>query len=360
MFAGDKQMAPYRPRPDSTAFWFDTPTGDFMGIPPLSPDTWPDAAHEITHLIVGRTGASYPVWLNEGLALYYSTLAFTSDRVRIGGPPVRVFSTLGAGGFAIPLQQLFGPATDLAPGTDSRTAAILYAESWALTHMVFQHSAYRGKASAFLGAIAAGAPTPDAFQKIYGKTVVQVFSDVKKHLAKLQLPSSLVPAPAQDTRPTMRPAPRPPAAADAVDIERTLAEMLSWQHDTARIEQGRTALAALGARAPDNLKLLETRGLVSFHTGHCGDALDELRRAVDANTQNAAVLRAYAQLIGGADPERRQALLARATALAPLRPGPSLVIVPCGGDPARSGAGRAVDRQRPRRRPVLQAVAPWP
>lgn len=326
IFPGVKEMAPYRPRPESIAFWFDSPNGDFMGMPPLTTETWAEAAHEITHLVVGRTGAFYPVWLNEGLALYYSTLAFTRDRVRIGGPPVYAVKTLTTTGFTIPLEQLFRPWTELAPATDSRTASIFYAESWALTHLIFQDDRYRDKAKVFLGAVAGGAPTPDALLKTFGRSVDDILGDAKAHLAKLRLPSSLLPAPPPDTRPVM-----PAEAADAVEIDRTLAELLGWQHDTARVDLGRAALAALRARAPDDLRLLESRGLISYHTGHCAEAIEDLKRAVDLNSQNAAVLRAYARLLGASDAEFQRSLFARAAELSPVRPRPSVVVLPCGG-----------------------------
>lgn len=324
IFETGQAMALYRPRPDSRAFWFDTPNGDFMGLPPLDAETWQDAVHEIAHMVVGRSGASYPLWLNEGLPLYYSTLVFGGDRVRIGAAPTGAVKTLTTVGFAVPLEQLLLPVRELGPEIDSRTAAVWYAESWALTHLLFQGDAYRDKAKVFLNEIAAGGRTPAAFQKVFGKTVDTVLSDVTKHIARLRLPSSTVPAPAPDMGTTLS-----VGAAEAVVIDQTLAEMLGWQHDTARVNQGRAALAALVARAPASLDLVEARGLLNFHKGQCGDARDDLSRAVALNSQKAAVLRAYAQLMS-AEPEHQRSLFARAAALDPARSRPSIVIVPCG------------------------------
>ena len=323
IFENGRAMAPYRPRPDSRAYWFDTPNGDLMGLPPLDVDTWPDAVHEITHMVVGRSGAFYPLWLNEGLPLYYSTIVFTGDRVRIGAPPTGAVKTLTTVGFAVPLEQLFLPVLELGPEIDSRKAAVWYAEAWALTHLLFQGDAYRDKSKVFLGEIAAGGQTPAVFQKVFGKTVDAVLGDVKKHIVRFRLPSSTVPAPVPEMGEAFS-----VGAAEAVAVDQTLAEILGWQRDTERVNQGRAALAVLDARAPASLELLEARGLLNFHKGYCGDARDDLRRAVALNSQKPSVLRAYAQLLGD-EPEHQRSLFARAAALDPVRPRPSIVIMPC-------------------------------
>jgi hypothetical protein len=90
--------------------------------------------HEYSHLLVGTAVRSIPIWLNEGLAEYYSTFSLKS-----GGKGANI-------GLAIPrhvqlLRQRFIPLSQLLAVDQSselynegERRSIFYAESWALTH----------------------------------------------------------------------------------------------------------------------------------------------------------------------------------------------------------------------------------
>src|SRR5262249_17253315 len=52
-----------------------------------------NATHEYTHLKTSHSGLRYPVWLNEGLAEFFSTFAVLNNSVTIGDPiPGRVLA----------------------------------------------------------------------------------------------------------------------------------------------------------------------------------------------------------------------------------------------------------------------------
>ncbi|MGH9143823.1 MAG: DUF1570 domain-containing protein, partial [Vicinamibacterales bacterium] len=90
--------------------------------------------HEYSHLLVGTAVRSIPVWLNEGLAEYFSTFRLKSGgrSASIGlaiGPHVQLLRQR-----FIPLAQLLDVDQRSALYNEGERRSIFYAESWALTH----------------------------------------------------------------------------------------------------------------------------------------------------------------------------------------------------------------------------------
>src|SRR5689334_12444968 len=73
-FRNEKEYQPYRPSEFATAFFQPGDQHDFIIMSGASREEYHVAVHEFTHLMVHQGGASYPVWLNEGLAELFSNL----------------------------------------------------------------------------------------------------------------------------------------------------------------------------------------------------------------------------------------------------------------------------------------------
>ena len=125
--------------------------------------------HEYSHLLVGTAVRSIPVWLNEGLAEYYSTFSLKS-----GGKGASI-------GLAIPrhvqlLRQRFIPLSQLLAVDQSselynegERRSIFYAESWALTHyLMTELPSGQTLINQYASAIAGGAPPDQAFAATFG------------------------------------------------------------------------------------------------------------------------------------------------------------------------------------------------
>ncbi len=87
--------------------------------------------HELIHNLVTNSGTRPPVWLEEGIAEYFSNAELRSGSIRAGNAILAHIHTLQQHRL-IPLQQLFAISTesDLYKMPDSQRA--LYAQSWAL------------------------------------------------------------------------------------------------------------------------------------------------------------------------------------------------------------------------------------
>jgi hypothetical protein len=126
--------------------------------------------HEYAHLIVSNVMSNAPVWLNEGLAEFYSTFRLMDDgrRAQLGlavGEHLQLLKSTGH----VPLPQLL----EVDPGSplynEEARASVFYAESWALTHMILNGQPSRvAELSAYLRSVADGVPEARAWEETFG------------------------------------------------------------------------------------------------------------------------------------------------------------------------------------------------
>jgi hypothetical protein len=323
VFGTAAAFAPYRNNDVSNAFWLGTPDGDFIVLDSLEPDAVPDAVHEYTHLMLNRAGLDYPLWLNEGLAEYYSTMTPAGTKMRVGAVPAGAIDTVTKGPM-IAIDRLLAIDEQAPEYNVPGVAQVFYAESWALTHMLLTHQNYRDGAGTVLAAIALGTKSGDALTTTYKKTLTAIGSDLRNYVTRFRLATSTIDVPGLAHAANVITAP-----ASEVDVDVTLAAVIGWR--PGRADESRAAMVALEARAPDNLKLTEARGLLEIYTNNCDPARAYLAKAVALDSRNPAVLRAYAAILGASDPAQQKDLLAKAAAIAPDdAAGPNAPPIPCG------------------------------
>jgi hypothetical protein len=326
VFSSLREFVPYRANENSNALWLGTPDGDFILLSSLDDADLGAAIHEYAHLAMGWTGAGYPLWLNEGLAQYYSTMRPWGSKLRVGLELPHALDTLSKATQLIPLERLFAIDDRSPEDHDPRTAAVFYAESWAFTHMLLLHDQYRDRAQAFFASLAGGAPAPAALQQTYRKALDAVNADFRNYLSRFKLASVLVDGPPSAASPS-----ESVRTADDVDVQITLASIVGWE--PGREAEARAALTTLETRAPKSVRLAEARGLLETFTGRCDAAGQYLARAVALGSADPAVLRADAALVARDDPAAAARLLSRASEIAPdaSRARPQFGWSPCGG-----------------------------
>jgi tetratricopeptide (TPR) repeat protein len=140
-----------------------------------SDESFRSVFHEYTHLLLRRVFPDAPLWLDEGLAEYYSTLRITGDRSALIGYPVAAHVRL-LQKQSMPLTQMFA-ATDQSPEYTGETAArlLLYAQSWALVHHAFQSKPSRHAELVELARrLASGKGVEESVQALYGMRVAEL------------------------------------------------------------------------------------------------------------------------------------------------------------------------------------------
>jgi hypothetical protein len=177
----------------------------------LKPEMYEQVFQEYAQLVLDESAPSLPYWFRAGLAAVYSTLKPGEGTLKLGSPQVRGFKVSGvndgldlnalvnidrAGMLAsrakegvdfnsdTPSASLAaslgnGAATTKLSQVQSKVAQDYSAAAWLLTHMLMFSPDYRPKFSEFLGALAGGTETGAAFNKVYGRSLSQVNTDVR-------------------------------------------------------------------------------------------------------------------------------------------------------------------------------------
>jgi Flp pilus assembly protein TadD len=132
--------------------------------------------HEYTHLLLASAVRSIPVWLNEGLAEYYSSYQLSADRrsAEIGGIVDWRLASLRDRLLPerlLPISEIIAVDAKTALHDASGRRSLFYAESWALIHYLLSQVPDGGaRLNAYATAVAEGRPPADAFSQAFGAT----------------------------------------------------------------------------------------------------------------------------------------------------------------------------------------------
>lgn len=114
------------------------------------------AHHEYLHEVMNNTFPGVPLWLNEGMAEYYSTFHATPRGAEIGRPVVDHVEYLRTMPL-LPLKSLFAVGVDDPAYNEGSKAGVFYAESWALVHYLMTEKGERRRGFLrYLSRLAAG------------------------------------------------------------------------------------------------------------------------------------------------------------------------------------------------------------
>ena len=304
IFSNERQFAPYRPNESAVAFYLPGLDRDHIVMSRFDPTATQLVVHEYVHLILRHTGGRYPIWLNEGLAEFFSTMVPESGRMTIGEvPPARLQALLT--GSLIPVAQLLAVGPE-SPEYNTRThSGTFYAQSWALTHMILAEDTYRTRSDAFLQMVAKGASSSAAFMQLYGKTPAIVERDLRNYLTTtLRVFTPPYQAPPARTAYETRPA-------DAFEVDLVTANLMA--NTRTGESAARAAFTRLEQQKPNDLALLESRGYFELRRGQRDVARRYFERAVAHGTRSVALMRDYLVL----DPTVAEAVVPKALALAP-------------------------------------------
>jgi hypothetical protein len=126
--------------------------------------------HEYAHMIFSNAVARMPLWLNEGLAEFYSTFALMNDgrRAQIGRPIAEHLLLLN-GSLHVPLADLLKVDHSSPLYNEGNHASDFYAESWALTHMLLNGQPSRvNELTEYLRRVSAGTTEMQAWNEVLG------------------------------------------------------------------------------------------------------------------------------------------------------------------------------------------------
>lgn len=148
---------------------------EFGGIKPYGvmvhvDDPYRVIFHEFVHSLTHDSTANLPIWLNEGLAEFYSMFEVSDKdtKVALGAPISQHVHHLRDNQF-LPLPQLFMVGRNSPEYNERNKKGVFYAQSWALVHylMLGNNGQRRPQMNQFVSLMATGVPMQEAFTKAF-------------------------------------------------------------------------------------------------------------------------------------------------------------------------------------------------
>ena len=271
--------------------------------------------HEYEHFIVQNNLPNAPLWLNEGLAEYYSTFQPSSDGLNAQlGVPIDYYVTTLRESLFIPLNKLLTVGYDSPEYHERRRVGIFYAESWALVHYLILGNDGRRKEQfvRFMSRLDSGAPLEQIFRESFEADYRQIEVELGAYVLKRALPT-LILGFSQQVVATGEAEAGPLSEAEAeyylgdlllrtgrvgeaeahlrrsaeLDPKLTASQValgiVEIRHR--RIPEAIALLKAAAARDPRDYLALYYLGRASFEAGRYGDAVEAIGRATGLNPE---------------------------------------------------------------------------
>ena len=271
----------YRVNPAAYAFYQPTREGDFIVMPDLAPEHVPVAIHEYTHYVVEHAGLKLPLWLNEGLADFYSTVESHNAQVILGAAPGGRENILGTQRW-LDWADLAAVEHDSPYYRQADKMLLFYSQSWAMVHMLALDADYQGGFNRFLLAVSAGATTQQAMLAVYHKSLAQIGHDVQAYVGSKRMTTRIL---NMDVR---LPSLETEEIADAGrHVELALAEILAASPQLA--QEGNSRLASLAMKYPADPSPEESLGFQAMNAGRAQEAQEHFALAVSHHSQNPEV-----------------------------------------------------------------------
>jgi len=287
LLKNSKDFAPFRRGENNTGLYQAGADRDYIILlDTKGEETIRAARHEFVHLVLNHTSAPLPLWLEEGLAEYFSTLQRKGDKVVVGRAPTTRVEALAAGEMD-PAMQL-SARRESQFFSDPSVTTTFYAQSWALTHLLMQAPGARQKIQQFGGLLRAGVEQTVAFQQAFGRTAEQAVREARR-MAGNPVPTAEAALGAIAQISAFQ-----PREASEIEARLVRAEALLAADRLAAAEALYTETAKLWPEDPDVLTGLGTLALrKSDHAG----ARQYLERALAAKNPKATTYFEYAMLI---------------------------------------------------------------
>jgi tetratricopeptide (TPR) repeat protein len=234
-------------------------------------------AHEYVHSLLDHSKARFPRWFDEGYAEFYSTIEVSSRGVTVGAP-IPAHQRVLAGAHLLSANELDRAGKEARHAPNS--GELLYAEGWALVHMLHLSPAWKSGMPALIEELASNTEFTRAFRKAFGKTLDDAIRDLPSYLLRIR-PAVLpgLGASAKETPVRQR------LSADRASV---LRGDLALQVKNLKLAQSLFEGAASGN--PNSADALAGLGAIALAEDRKADAEAYLKRALDLRAPGGEVL----------------------------------------------------------------------
>jgi tetratricopeptide (TPR) repeat protein len=154
------------------------------------------AYHEYLHFVVENSTPAVPLWLNEGLAEFYTTFRRGPDKLEVGRPVERHVEFLRRNRL-ISFDDLFAVTRKSPEYTEQRRRGVFYAQSWAFVHyLLVGQSEFRIEVDDFLDRLRDGQAADAAYRDAFGTSAVGLRRELEHYIGQARFEYLLASAPA--------------------------------------------------------------------------------------------------------------------------------------------------------------------
>jgi tetratricopeptide (TPR) repeat protein len=192
VFRDEASFLPFKPlyqgKPANLAGYFQ-PGDDLnyiaISLNPNERDPYGTAFHEYVHLNMRDNFPSVPLWLNEGLAEFYSSMQFAGGEAMVGGP-IPAYIQLLRGKEMLPLKTLFSVGSNSPHYNEQDQSGIFYGESWILVHYLMQGAGgrHRNQFKRFLELVSRGDNAERTFEEVFGMTLATAEQELRDYVRR--------------------------------------------------------------------------------------------------------------------------------------------------------------------------------
>ena len=174
VFKSARSFEPYRPRfngkPIRLGGYFTS--SDDLNIVALADADRDESLrtifHEYVHLVIDNVSEGMPLWLNEGLAEYYSTFQVEdSGRRALIGRAIPPHLLLLNERRLLTIPELLAVDSSSLAYNEGERQSLFYAQAWALVHMLVSTATGSSLLSQYARLVSDGTPSLDAWQQIF-------------------------------------------------------------------------------------------------------------------------------------------------------------------------------------------------
>jgi tetratricopeptide (TPR) repeat protein len=300
LFQDEAAYHEYQPKAFAAAHYLSMDERDLIVIGRFDAEHAAVVIHEYVHLLVRHLNDDVPLWLNEGLAEYYSSLKPKGNQAIIGDLHLSRLAALRRDVW-VNVERIVKADESSPYYNEKDKASAFYNESWALVHMLAESPSYREKFRDFLSAIEEKGDSAAAFESAYGKTLAEMNRELRTYVESRTFVGSIVDVKLEKSS-------EQPAVTPAGDFElrMALADLLPVPEKADERKEKYEALAREYPERPDPAAGL---GTLLLQVRRPREARGWFEVAWDRGSTNGAALRRYARLL------RQEGDLSRARAV---------------------------------------------
>jgi Flp pilus assembly protein TadD len=304
-FGSIEEYSPFRRNPTADAYYAVNDDGDFIVLPDPNDDQL--AAHEYWHFVSHTANLRLPLWLNEGLAEFFSTVHWDDRGGRVGAAPPSHVSLLRQSSW-IGLPALLSMGSDAAALEERSTAAVFYAESWALSYMLQVSPSYAAQFPQLVERLKSGMESRQALESVYGRGIELIAKDLRAWFAKDRyVPVDLVRADSM------------PVVANDVPSSKVRLLLARILMNGGREEQAGEMYRELALENPKDADAAAGLAVLALRRHNLTEAQEEWRRALEQGINDAKICYRFAMMAedAGVPEEEVRPALERAVKLDP-------------------------------------------